>query len=270
MGDLVHRGAKPLQACETPVACAYCGAILDRNFYFCRACATPYKGVEAVLPPSRPPNPTAGMLIEAKAPHVTTLFWTYFSVVVGVGLASHLAFGESERLTGLILQTAALFVTTCVFAGIHWRSLAVQFKRIGLFQPAALLAILLLVPLLGINYVYHNWLFHSMGAKDSLGGLRNSGIGEPALIVFVCVFPAILEEVAFRGLLQHWLQVAVKPLLAMVLAAALFTAMHFSILSAPYLFAVGMLLGWAKWKTGSLYPSILIHFLHNLIVLELF
>ena len=32
----------------------------------------------------------------------------------------------------------------------------------------------------------------------------------------------------------------------------------------------GNLLGWVKWKTGSLYPSILLHFLHNLIVLEVF
>ena len=50
----------------------------------------------------------------------------------------------------------------------------------------------------------------------------------------------------------------------------LFAAMHFSIASLPYLFLVGMLLGWVKWKTGSLYPSMLIHFLHNLIVIEFF
>ena len=53
-------------------------------------------------------------------------------------------------------------------------------------------------------------------------------------------------------------------------AAALFAVLHFSLLSLPYLFMVGLLLGWAKWKTGSLYPSILVHFLHNLIVLEFF
>jgi membrane protease YdiL (CAAX protease family) len=46
--------------------------------------------------------------------------------------------------------------------------------------------------------------------------------------------------------------------------------MHFSIVSFPYLFALGVLLGWTKWKTGSLYPSMLIHFLHNLVVIEYF
>jgi membrane protease YdiL (CAAX protease family) len=47
-------------------------------------------------------------------------------------------------------------------------------------------------------------------------------------------------------------------------------ALHFSVLSAPYLLLVGMLLGWAKLKTGSLYPTMLIHFLHNFIVITFF
>ena len=63
---------------------------------------------------------------------------------------------------------------------------------------------------------------------------------------------------------------AIAPTRAIVLASALFMAMHLSVLSAPYLFALGLLLGWTKWKTGSLYPSMLVHFLHNLIVLEFF
>jgi membrane protease YdiL (CAAX protease family) len=54
-----------------------------------------------------------------------------------------------------------------------------------------------------------------------------------------------------------------------IVASALFAGMHFSVISFPYLFLVGMLLGWTKWKTQSLYPSMLIHFLHNLIVIEL-
>ena len=58
--------------------------------------------------------------------------------------------------------------------------------------------------------------------------------------------------------------------LVLALASALFTMLHFSVISAPYLFAVGMLLGWTKYRTGSLYPSILLHFLHNYVVVEFF
>ncbi len=78
------------------------------------------------------------------------------------------------------------------------------------------------------------------------------------------------EEIAFRGLVQHWLQIAIAPWKGLVLASALFMALHFSAISAPYLFAVGMLLGYVKQRTGSLYPSMLIHFLHNLVVITFF
>jgi len=135
-----------------------------------------------------------------------------------------------------------------------------------------LLGLLALVPLLAINYTYHGWLLRELGAKSRWlpGRLRQLGLGEPGLIFFLCVFPAVLEEISFRGLVQHWLQIAVRPVRAIVLASCLFTVLHFSILSAPYIFAVGMVLGWVKWKTGSLYPGILIHFIHNLIVVEFF
>jgi membrane protease YdiL (CAAX protease family) len=90
------------------------------------------------------------------------------------------------------------------------------------------------------------------------------------LIFSVCVFPAVTEEIAFRGLVQHWLHVAVQPRQAIVYAAALFTALHFSILSAPTLFLAGCLLGWLRWRTGSLWPPIVVHFLHNLAVVTFF
>ena len=98
-----------------------------------------------------------------------------------------------------------------------------------------------------------------MGAVVPLGAL--------VLLAHRYVFPALTEEVAFRGLLQHWLHVAVRATTAIVLASALFAAMHFSVISFPYLFAVGLLLGWMRWRTGSLWPPIVAHFLHNLVVL---
>lgn len=258
---------------ESPLGnCAYCGARLDRGFYFCIACAMPYKHVESVLTPVRPAGLTDEVLIAKKAPHLVRLFWTYVAVVVGTAIICYMLFERSQPGLTLLVQSVALLVTTCVFAVLHWPSLVVQFKRIGLFRLEALLGVLALVPLLAINYVYHGWLIRELGLEHSLplARLRESGLGEPALILFFCVLPAVLEETAFRGLVQHWLHAAIPPFRALVLASALFTALHFSVLSAPYLFAVGMVLGWVKWKTGSLYPSMLIHLIHNLVVLEFF
>lgn len=255
-----------------PERCPYCGAPLMGEFYFCLSCATPFQDVEDVLPRMMPEHPTDGELVRLKAPQVQTLFWTYFAVVIGVAVLAYVLVGERRPDVQILVQTAALLVATSIFGALYRRALWVQFKRFGLAQPAALVALGLLAPLLFINWAYHGWLVRELDLHDQLPlvQLREIGFSEAGLILFFCIFPAVVEEIAFRGLVQHWLQVALKPWHAIVFASFLFTVLHFSVLSFPYLFAVGMLLGWAKWKTGSLYPSMLIHFVHNLVVIELF
>ena len=252
-------------------SCQYCGAPLNPAYYFCLACATPYKHIDSVLPRLRSAPLTDAELIAKKAPHVAPLFWTYVAVVVGSTIVRHLLFQEERPGLGLLIQSFAIFVTTCIFGSIHWRCLAVQLRRAGLFHPAAWLGLLALAPLLLGNYFYHSWILRLTDVDfRRLGELREYGLSEPTLIFCLCVLPAIVEETAFRGLIQHWLQVALSPFRALVLASALFTMLHFTVISAPYLFLVGMVLGWTKWKTQSLYPSMLIHFIHNLVVLEFF
>jgi membrane protease YdiL (CAAX protease family) len=263
---------QPLDRVQPQQYCAYCGAQLVAEFYFCPNCATPYKGTESVLPRVLLARPTDGELIAKKAPHVWRIFWTYLAVIVGTAVFVILLFEYDRYDLWLLLQTAALFVTTCVFAVMHWPSLVVQFKRLGFLHPAAVAGILALGPLLAINYFYHGWLIEELGVERAVWveQLRDLGLGTPTLVFFFCICPALLEEIAFRGLIQHWLHVAIPPLRAIVLASALFTVMHFTIISAPYIFLVGMVLGWTKWKTGSLYPSMAIHLAHNWLVLEFF
>jgi membrane protease YdiL (CAAX protease family) len=120
-----------------------------------------------------------------------------------------------------------------------------------------------------VNWGYHTLLQELLGADGSyFDELREAGLSTGAMIFSFCVIPAVTEEIAFRGLVQHWLQAAIKPMGALILASALFAGMHFNVISFFYLFAVGMLLGWTRLKSGSLYPAMLIHFLHNLIVIE--
>ena len=249
-----------------PQTCRYCGSALVPGYYFCRVCATPHSNVELMLPRQPPPYLSEGKLVAARAPHVAALFWTYFGVVVGLSLICYLLF-EKKTEYSLLLISAVLGIVTCVFATMYWPSLSVQFKRFGFNQPAAWIGLAGLVPLLGVNYLYHEIVMKALGVRVPI---ETEPLSFPAILMFFCVLPAVTEEIAFRGLVQHWLQVALRPARAIIIAAALFTALHFSILSAPYLLAVGMLLGWTKWKTGSLYPSMLIHLLHNLVVVALF
>jgi membrane protease YdiL (CAAX protease family) len=260
--------------------CPYCGHALVEGYYFCLSCATPFRRAEDVLPAVPPRQLTDGELVDRKVPQVKTIFWTYFSVLIGCAilglLLSYGVAGEASEpnvLAMVLVQEVGLIVTTVVFTALYWPSLAVQFKRLGLLQPWFWLSLAALAVLLAINYGYHSWL-RSLAPDDVGGGLiqelRDAGLTMPMMVVIICIFPAVVEEIAFRGLIQHWLKTAIQPWKAMVLASFLFTIMHFSILSFFYLFGVGMLLGLAKYKTRSLWPPMVLHFLHNFVVLAYF
>lgn len=256
---------------ESNSACEYCGAPLFGMFYFCTACGTPYKNINLVLPPPTPRTLTDGERVRLQAPSAAPLFWTYFTVVLSCGLVSFL-FHESRPELALILSGAAMFVTTSVFATLYWHSLKAQLKQPGFDHPVAFVALFLLLPgALAINWLYGYALTQGLGVEDAFPFRQlESSLGTVGLVVSLCAIPAITEEIAFRGLLQHWLQTAIHPLRGLVVASFLFATLHFSVLSLPYLFALGILLGWTKWRTRSLYPSVLIHFLHNAAVVAFF
>lgn len=80
------------------------------------------------------------------------------------------------------------------------------------------------------------------------------------------VVAPVAEELFFRGLLQTTLVSVLRSrVLAVVVTAALFGLVHWAqFYTIPALFVLGLLLGYAYEKTGSLLPAILIHSLFNL------
>ncbi len=257
--------------------CAYCGAPLNPLFYFCLRCATPYKHVEAVTPPHRPRKLTGEELVAIKAPRVAPLIWTYVAVLVVVTIFGFLVVPDDEPQFLVYFSNVAMLITTSIFAGLYWQSLKVQLARVGFGCREAWAAVLVGLPiLLGLNFFWHELLLHWLAGSgveafelEMIEDLRRN-MGPVTAVLAFCLIPAVTEEIAFRGLLQHWLGVAIKPIHALLIASALFAGIHFTIYSFPILFGLGLLMGWAKMKSRSLYPAMLIHFLHNLVVIELF
>ena len=82
-------------------------------------------------------------------------------------------------------------------------------------------------------------------------------------LVVVALIPAIGEELTFRGVLQQALTRKMNPHVAIVLSAAIFSFIHFQFYGfLPRLF-LGLLLGYMFYITGSLWTSMLMHFLNN-------
>lgn len=249
--------------------CDYCGAALNRALYFCPRCGTPHCDPEDVLGSPEPLPQSDGERIRAQAPKVWPLFWTVAAVLLtGVILRHTVAPGADDEAVLARLVSFALMAVSAVWGVQNWRALLVQLRRPGFLRWegwAALGGLLVLLPLnVGMRHV-----FYGLAPELEQAMLKYYGsFSSTELLVYFCIVPAIVEEILFRGLIQHWLQVAVSPRKAILYASALFAAIHLSAATVPYLLLVGLLLGWAKWRTGSLYPSMVVHFLHNYLVLK--
>jgi len=83
-------------------------------------------------------------------------------------------------------------------------------------------------------------------------------------LIVIGLLPGIFEEVCFRGGLQNILTRWFKnPWVAIIITAVLFSAIHISYYGFLVRFALGIVLGLIFYYSGSLWLSILFHFLYN-------
>ncbi len=78
----------------------------------------------------------------------------------------------------------------------------------------------------------------------------------------VAVAPAICEEIAFRGFVMGSLS-DFGDGFAILIASMFFGMMHTGISGILFAFSVGLLLGFIRKISGSLIPSMIVHFLNN-------
>lgn len=84
------------------------------------------------------------------------------------------------------------------------------------------------------------------------------------VILSVALVPAVFEELAFRGALQPLLIKATgKAWIGIAIASVIFSAIHFQFYGfLPRMF-LGALFGWFAYRSGSLLPGMLAHFVNN-------
>lgn len=87
--------------------------------------------------------------------------------------------------------------------------------------------------------------------------------------LIVGIAPAICEEALFRGYFYGALKNKVKPWLLLVITALVFGIYHLNLYQGTYAFLLGLVLAFAVYKTGSIFSSMLIHFICNSIAVML-
>lgn len=112
-----------------------------------------------------------------------------------------------------------------------------------------------------------------------LGGLLMEAVNLPNLledtfmdmshsiwgIISIALVAPVLEECLFRGAIEgHLLTLwKGKPWAAIVVSGLIFGIIHLNPAQMLYASIIGIVLGWLRWRTGSVYPGIIGHILNN-------
>ena len=102
-------------------------------------------------------------------------------------------------------------------------------------------------------------------AKLMKAMLDMKGLGDLAAMLFlIALLPAISEELFFRGVMQRlFIQIFRRPWTGIIITAILFSAFHGQFLGFFPRLMLGILLGAIYWYSGSIWPSIIAHFVNN-------
>ena len=81
----------------------------------------------------------------------------------------------------------------------------------------------------------------------------------------------LAEEIVFRGaILRTLLSSRLSPYGAIAISAALFALIHMNPAQMPHAFLIGLLLGWMYYRTDSIVPGVVYHWVNNTVAYVLY
>ncbi len=189
-----------------------------------------------------------------------------FSLAFGFVLSvPKFTFGQSELLGSLFdfLAYLATFISVffLVFKKIDktefWASLNISKVKIGL--------LLMIIPISISGSIVIEPMVSWLPMPDFMRELFKNMIKTNAFSMATVVIAApILEEFIFRGIILKGFLKNYSPSKAIIWSAVLFGLVHMN----PWQFigatAIGLIIGWLYWKSNSLIPGIILHFVNNL------
>jgi membrane protease YdiL (CAAX protease family) len=124
-----------------------------------------------------------------------------------------------------------------------------------------------LATLLALNLFYHHLLKELLGVQT--GENFPAGL-TPLVLLTVCVQPAVVEELFFRYLALGTLRRFTGTHGAVLVSSVMFGVAHLGApLSIPILTIIGMAFGYLRLLSGSLLLPMVLHFMHNLVIVLL-
>ncbi|MEK6649952.1 MAG: CPBP family intramembrane glutamic endopeptidase [Bacteroidota bacterium] len=216
------------------------------------------------------------------------LVGVFFLYQVGGGIMTFLAMGDltvtednvqTVRLVTLLSQLLFLLGPSLIFARL------VSHHPLEVFPfrvPSVREFVVLLLGLLALQRVLETAVFlqHQIPLPDilravveplremiqSMMALLLAADSTPEfffVVTVVAVVPSFAEELYFRGLIQTLFSRAWSPLWGAIVSGILFGLFHLNPFDTVGLIGLGVFFGYARYRSASMVPPILLHFLNN-------
>ena len=156
-----------------------------------------------------------------------------------------------------LLATLALGIHLLAWKYVTRKDLSLDFPNVN---KVLLAAIVLIV---GMGF-WTNYLTELTELPNVMEDLFAQAMNHPLGILSIVVMAPIVEEFLFRGGMQgHLLRKWKNPAWAIVVSALVFGAVHGNPVQIFFAAILGVVLGWVYYRTGSLLPCMLMHFVNN-------
>ncbi len=188
----------------------------------------------------------------------------FFTLLGYIGLLNVLKF-ESTYITSLICDCVFAFIVIIFFIYNYNEQVPLVINKIKNGKLLAMLCGSLMVFACLVSW------FAGIINQNTFNG-NNSTYYEhyasspfplPLCILSIAVFPAIFEEIAFRGILFNDLLKITSINATIIISAMLFTILHFSFISFLWIFPSGLLFGYLRSKYNSVLYGVIGHFTYN-------
>ncbi len=203
---------------------------------------------------------------------IYTIIFAAIQIIVGFGVqgAWALIYGVDVPLgaTGLII-TMALFsiVTMVLFLWTKWAEVSRHWVRT---RPWAVLTWCVLAALGAL--IPSQWLQEQMPLLPNIAEAEFDLILKDRMGYFVVgLLAPLVEELVFRGaILRSLLRWKSNPWIGITISAALFALIHMNPAQMPHAFVIGLLLGWMYYRTDSIVPGVIFHWVNNSVAYVLY
>ncbi len=250
--------------------CSRCGEPHRLRSSFCSRCGLRRGGSlsDSLFAPTLP-NPFGSVQEADRSWSVIRSVGVFFFLLICTSIVAGFAQRLHPTPWNIVLNELAMALVVLCAAVLNWNILADLFKPPRCDRKTAgelLLGVLVVTVCL---HLYFTGLGHFVKVMSVAADMTHAHWPVRYIYLLICVIPAVVEEIACRGILLGKLEQVVSQRDAVLIQAALFSTLHLLPLVFVSHFVMGVGLGILRVKTKSLYPGMVAHGLWNAFVLSL-